>query len=236
VSPLHETQAAFAKALLDPRLPIPAELCSLGMPAGEDRFAVYRNNVMVGLIEGLRDAYPVVCRLVGDEFFRAMAGFFARARPPRSPVMLEYGDGFAEFIARFPPAASLPYLADVARLERAWLEAYHAAEAEPLTSLTYAEGTQLRLHPAARLVRSPFAVLTIWEANTPDAEPQPIELTDEGENVLVTRPAAEVQASRIPVEGAEVIEGVVADEPVGPNEHLDRLASLGAFAAGESAA
>lgn len=236
MSALHESQAAFAKALLDRGLLVPPDLRSLGMPAGEERFAVYRNNVMVGLIEGLCDVYPVVCRLVGDEFFRAMAGVFARAHPPRSPVMLAYGDGFAEFIAGFPPAASVPYLADVARLERAWVEAYHAAEAEPLTSLTYAEGTQLRLHPAARLVRSPFAVLTIWEANKPDAEPQPLELTDEGENVLVTRPAAEVQASCIPDEAAEVIEGVAAAEPIGPNEHLDRLAFLGAFAAGGPAA
>ena len=97
--PLPDTQAAFAKALLDPQLPVPPHLRSLGAPAGEDRFAVYRNNVMVALTEGLRDAYPVVCRLVGDEFFRAMAGIFARSHPPRSPVMLEYGDGFAEFIA-----------------------------------------------------------------------------------------------------------------------------------------
>lgn len=231
MSSLHEAQAGFAKALLDPLLPIPPDLRSLGMPAGEERFAVYRNNVMIGLIEGLRDAYPVVCRLVGDEFFRAMAGVFARARPPRSPVMLEYGDGFAEFIAGFPPAASLPYLAGVARLERAWVEAYHAAEAEPLTGLRPVKAAKLRLHPAARLVRSPFAVLTIWEANQPGAEPQPLELADEGENVLVARPAAEVQASRIPEDAADVIEAVAAGAPVGPSEHLERLASFGAFAA-----
>jgi hypothetical protein len=231
VSPLSEAQTGFAKALLDPRLPAPPDLRSLGMPAGDERFAVYRNNVMVGLIEGLRDAYPVVCRLVGDEFFRAMAGIFARVHPPRSPVMLEYGDGFAVFIVGFPPAASVPYLVDVARLERAWVEAYHAADAEPLTSPIRREAGQLRLHPAARLVRSPFAVLRIWEANQPDAEPQPLELTDEGENVLVTRPAAEVQASRIPDEAADVIEAVAAGEPVGSSEHLERLASLGAFAA-----
>jgi hypothetical protein len=231
VSPLHEIQAAFAKALVDPRLPVPPNLRSLGIPAGEERFAVYRNNVMAGLIEGLGDAYPIVCRLVGDEFFRAMAGVFARAHPPRSPVMLEYGGGFAEFVAGFPPAVSLPYLADVAQLERAWVEAYHAAKAEPLTGLGPLKAAKLRLHPAARLVRSPFAVLTIWEANQPEAEPQPFELADEGENVLVTRPAAEVQASRIPDEAAEVIEAAAAGEPVGPGEHLDRLASLGVFAA-----
>jgi hypothetical protein len=186
---------------------------------------------MVGLIEGLRDAYPVVCRLVGEEFFRAMAGVFARAQPPRSPVMLEYGGGFAQFIAGFPPAASLPYLADMARLERAWVEAYHAADAPPLMGLEPNQTARLRLHPAARLVRSPFAILRIWQANQPDAEPGPLELTDEGENVLVTRPAAEVQASLIPDEAADWIEAVAAGEPVDSGEHLERLCTFGAFAA-----
>jgi hypothetical protein len=233
LSRLTDSQAAFATALFDPELPVPPDLRSLGEPAGTDRFAVYRNNVMVGLIEGLRDAYPVVCRLVGDEFFRAMAGIFARAHPPRSPVMLEYGDGFADFIAEFPPAAGLPYLADVARLERAWVEAYHAAEAAPLAAGGSNAAQHLRLHPAVRLVRSTFAILAIWEANRPGAEPQPLALSDQGENVLVMRPGAEVQACRVPEQAADLLLAVAAGKPPGPSEHLERLCSLGAFTAPE---
>ena len=111
----------------------------------------------------------------------------------------------------------------MARLERAWVEAYHAADAEPLMGLVHDETAQLKLHPAARLVRSPFAILAIWEANQPGREPRPLELGDEGENVLVTRSAAEVQASRIPDEAAAVIEAVAVGETVGPSEHLERL-------------
>jgi hypothetical protein len=224
-----EAQAAFASALLDPERPVPAGLRSLGQPAGADRFGVYRNNVMVGLIEGLRDAYPVVCRLVGDEFFRAMARIFARAHPPRSPVMLEYGEGFAEFISDFPPAAALPYLADVARLERAWVEAYHAAEAETAADFSSTPPASLRLHPATRLVRSRFPILDIWQANQPDTEPRRLELTDAGDNVLVTRPRAEVQACRVPDEAAELIETIAAGACVAAGEHLNRLCSVGAI-------
>jgi hypothetical protein len=228
-----ETQAAFAAALLDPELPVPPYLHSLGEPAGADRFAVYRNNVMVALIGAMGDAYPVVRRLVGDEFFRAMAAIFTRANPPRSPAMLEYGDGFAEFVAQFPPAASVPYLADVARLERAWVEAYHAPEAEPICE---ARAMPVRLHPATRLVRSSYPVLAIWEANRAEDEPQALELSDQGDNVLVTRPAAEVQASRIPDDAAEFIESVVAGQLPNSGDHLDCLRSLGAFAAREALA
>jgi hypothetical protein len=236
VSQLAESQAAFAAALLDPAQPFPPDLRSRGVPAGADRFGVYRNNVMVGLIEGLRDAYPVVCRLVGDEFFRAMAGVFARANLPCSPVMLEYGDGFADFIEGFPPAGSLPYLADVARLERAWVEAYHAAEAKAFDRVDAATGAPLRLHPAVRLVRSRFPVLVIWEANQADAEPQPLQLSEKGESVLVTRPNAEVLAWRVSEKAAALIEAAACGGAVEAGEELLALCSLGAFAARGGAA
>jgi hypothetical protein len=184
---------------------------------------------MVGLIEGLRDAYPVVCRIVGDEFFRAMAGVFARTHPPRSPVMLEYGGGFAEFIATYPPASGLPYLPDVARLERAWVESYHAPDAQPLASLPSADGVKARLHPAARLVRSPFPILAIWQANQHD-DPLPLELSPNGDNVLVTRPAAEVQACRIADEAA----AAVATQSLVRSPHFEALLALGAFTAEEA--
>ncbi|MCP2936872.1 DNA-binding domain-containing protein, partial [Salmonella enterica subsp. enterica serovar Typhimurium] len=71
-------------------------------------------------------------RIVGAEFFRAMARVYVRVQPPRSPIMLDYGAGLPDFIRSFEPAAVLPYLEDVARIERAWTEAYHAPEASPI--------------------------------------------------------------------------------------------------------
>jgi hypothetical protein len=108
---------AFADSLLAMPPACPPGLTAWNRSDPARRFAVYRNNVMVSLIDALADSFPVTQALVGEEFFRAMAGVFARAHPPRSPVMAHYGDGFAGFIEDFQPAASLPYLADVARLE-----------------------------------------------------------------------------------------------------------------------
>lgn len=220
---LADSQRDFAAAIFDPEQQVPSELRVLNGPVSIDRFAVYRNNVMVGLIEGLRDAYPVVCRLVGDEFFRAMAAIFARANPPRSPVMLEYGDGLAEFIAGFPPLAGLPYLPDVARLERAWVEAYHAAEWDADVGQS--------LHPAVRLVRSPYPVFAIWQANRQKDRPDPMELTGQGENVLVTRLASQVRACPVPDEDAALIVGFLAGRvpDYGAAAPLARLRSLGAL-------
>ena len=88
--------------------------------------------------------YPVTRRLVGDDFFRAMARAFVAAQKPRSPVLIHYGADFPAFVEAFEPAREIPYLTDVARLENAWVEAYHAAEAPALAL----EATRRRSTPS----------------------------------------------------------------------------------------
>lgn len=95
-------------------------------------FAVYRNTVMTASIDALAANYPTVARLVGDEWFRAAAAVFVRHAPPMQPCLFDYGEGFAGFLSGFPPAAALPYLPDVARLDRFWTEAHLAADEAPL--------------------------------------------------------------------------------------------------------
>lgn len=163
-------------------------------PAPEEaarRFAVYRNNVVHGLTQALVRRFPVVERLVGPAFFAAMARVFVAAHPPRTPVLLRYGDAFPGFLAGFPPVAHLPYLADVARLELARGAAYHAADAAPLDPealRTAGPRTRLRLHPSLRLLRSDWPVVAIWAANQPGGSGSP---SDRGPQVaLVARDPA----------------------------------------------
>ncbi len=129
---LDRRLAEFAAAILDPDRPVPAGLIGPDGEPSAKRFAVYRNNVVAGLCDTLKAAFPAVRRIVGDAFFAAMARTYVLREPPNSPLMLDYGAGFAGFVDAFEPAAALRYLSDVARLERAWVEAYHAPEAEPL--------------------------------------------------------------------------------------------------------
>jgi hypothetical protein len=212
VPSLAERQAAFAAALLDPARPAPPGLIG---PDGEDsarRFAVYRNNVSVALIDALRANFPATNRIVGADFFTAMARAYSVSEPPASPVLLDYGAGFPDFIGRFEPAASLPYLADVARIERAWTEAYHAPEASSLDPVLLSripsdQAAHLRfsIHPSVRIVRSRFPALTIWRMNIDDGEPAPVDLDRGGEETLVARPEADVEVRSIPPGGAEFI-------------------------------
>ncbi|MET3592625.1 hypothetical protein ABID26_002013 [Mesorhizobium shonense] len=218
---LAERQQDFAMALLDAARATPPGIVGPdGLPSPR-RFAVYRNNVVAGLIETLKENYPAVHRIVGDEFFRAMAGQFATAHPPRSPIMLGYGSGFPEFIGGFEPVAALPYLADVARIERAWIEAYHAADAEPLTAADLLAIDQdrlaqvrLALHPSLRVTRSRFPALTIWRMNIAGGEPAAVDLDASGEDALIIRPGAEVRVHQIPVGAAALVRSLGAGRPV----------------------
>jgi hypothetical protein len=171
-------QTEFRTALLDPGRPAPAGLTDPdGRPPGR-RFDVYRNNVAVGLVEALRQSFPVVRKLVGEDFFTAMAREHLRAHPPSSPLLMFYGEAMPAFLHAFPPVAHLGYLPDVARLELALRHSYHAADAaavppERLQSLDPVRlmSAGVSLAPAVRLVRSRWPIHAIWMANMRGAEP-----------------------------------------------------------------
>lgn len=254
VSPLGDlarTQKAFADALLDLASGIPPGLVGPDGRPSLKRFNVYRNNVVVGLTNTLRDAFPAVARIVGEAFFTAMARIYATTHLPSSPVMLAYGESFPGFVRGFEPAAvPLPYLADVARLERAWLEAYHAPEAQALSigalaALEVEDLMNLRvtLHPSLRIVRSEFPVLTLWQAQVAGGDPAWIDLSTGGQDVLVTRPDADVDLRSLPPGGSAFIEalrkglpaheamacGLAADDRFDLTAHLIGLVEAGAL-------
>lgn len=195
-------QDAFARAVLaaEPAFERDAAATrAVARLAAQPGFAVYRNTVLSGCIDALQANFPSVARLVGDEWFRAAAAVFARGSLPAHPTLLDYGAGFPDFLACFEPAAELPYLADVARLDRLWTEAHVAADAPPLdpaklAALAAAElsRTALRVHPAARWFASDaLPVYTIWSRNR--FEDGSIGEVDwRGEGALLTRPQGEV--------------------------------------------
>jgi uncharacterized protein len=191
----------FAASLLDPEAPLPVSLSSADGRSVQRRFAVHRNNVAAGIINALASRYPVVQRLVED-FFRAMARVYVTSEPPRSPILLLYGETFPAFLETFPPATAIEYLADVARLEFARGRAYHAADRLPLgnevfTSLDLAGLAKLRfsLHPSLSLVGSRFPIVSIWQAHQ-GGEIGPIQ-DWRAEAALVIRPVLEVEVWRL---------------------------------------
>jgi hypothetical protein len=194
----------FAAALLDPEQAIPADVTSHTARRPEKRFALYRNNVTVGLMEAVRARFPATERIVGEAFFAAMARDFVRRHPPHSPLLMLYGDALPGFIATFPPVADLTYLADVARLEAARTAAYHAADATPLDAADFCAidpnrlgALRGKLHPSVGIIRSKHPVVTIWAMNSGEAALGPVDLAAP-EDALVARPALTVTVQALP--------------------------------------
>jgi Putative DNA-binding domain len=292
------TIRAFTAALDDPSAAAPPMTRGrMGAPDAR-RFAVYRNNVAVGLIGALEARYPVSRQIAGEDLFRATALPFVRAQKPRSPVMIAYGAEFPEFVAEYltraavapgegddapggnrhreersdaaiqeSPAAlrspgllrfarndevrstrRIACLVDAARLENAWVEAYHAEDASVATVAELAAlspdclpGTRIVFHPAARLLRFATPAASLWaSAQNTDQPAAPLE--GAGEDALITRPDCDVRVRVLPPlahdfalslrDGASLIEAAAAmnDPAFDFGTHLVGLVESGAVA------
>lgn len=184
-------QSQFRAALLDPALPVPSGLTDGRGTPTEKRFAVYRNNVTVALCDALRASFPVLCKLLGDQNFDQLAPIFARAHPPSSPLMMRYGAEMPSFLQSFAPLAHIGYLPDIARLELAMRQAYHAADAIPLDPAALAAlppeqlmASTLTLAPAVQVLKSDWPLFDIWRYNMVESAPKPQAVP---QSVLITR-------------------------------------------------
>ncbi|KJZ20582.1 HvfC/BufC N-terminal domain-containing protein [Loktanella sp. S4079] len=227
------SQSSFQAALLDPSLAAPNGLCNPDGQQASKRYDVYRNNVAVSLTDALVAGFPVLHKLVGDQFFRAMAGVYLRKHPPKSPLMMYYGEEMPQFLRRFQPAQSLKYLPDIAKLEIAMRRAYHAADATPIDPQRLSEiapnqllSSRVRLAPALAIIRSDYPIHAIYLANTTADAPAPIMRP---ETVLVTRPNLDPEIHLISQASASCIATLMQGSPLGEtltDETLDLGATL----------
>lgn len=207
-------QRAFVRAMGGTR--------ARGTLESQPGFAVYRNTTPAALIETLHANYPVVADLLGEALFGETAFDFVRAHPATAPVLLGYGAGFPAYLAAQAWIADLPYLPDVAAIERLRTEAHSAADAPALALADLARlGTdqwpalRLRPHPAARLAWLQTPALTIWRAHheTPDFETLAPAWRAEG--VLVTRPEGLVRVHALDAPAHRMIFGLRLGESAG---------------------
>lgn len=198
---LHELQQGFADAVLGRSDAVAAWIDGAGLdPAA--RLRIYRHAVEGTLTAALRESYPAVLALVGEDFFDAMASRYRLQHPSVCGNLQRFGGELADFIAAMPEAQSLPYLADVARLEWRRQLAALAADAAPVdaarrvAAATVApDRLRIGLHPSLQSLRSDYAVLTLWQwCQAPsDAVPH----VDGGEHVLLWREGGEVAMAAV---------------------------------------
>lgn len=251
---LRRFQDSFARAVAsgDPVAGRGEDSVAIAYLVSQPGFSVYRNTVMKTCIDALQANYPAVRRLVGDEWFRAAAAVFVRSNLPRLPTLLEYGDGFPDFLESFSPAAALPYLANVARLDRFWTEAHVAIDEAPLEAAAVAalDASQLAAavltpHASARWAHfEDRQVAAIWRLNrVPDmSHDEPTREKPSG-GVLIVRPNDVVVIHALDfaactfldacAQGRPLADAAVASLETDPHADLSqlmrRLLSAGAF-------
>ena len=164
------------------------------------RFQIYRNNVFIGLSSALSGVYPVINKLVGDEFFKQAAREYIHQHPADDGNVHVFGEKFPELLAQFPGAEGLAYLPDVARLEWAYHQSFHSPEStvlnvQALAALDESASERLRFQVAehCHLVSSPYPVLKIWQANQEGREDEIVDLDDGDVQLAVTRSGLEVE-------------------------------------------
>lgn len=218
---LCDFQDGFVQALWALPDAVPEHLRGL---ADQPGFAVYRNTVVKGCIDALQANFPAVSRLVGEDWFRAAAALHVRARPPFDARLPLYGADFPDFMAGFAPAAELPYLSGVARLDRFWTEAHVAADARVLEPSALAGlppqqlgDLVLQPHPAARWAWfDGQPVYTLWQCNRRSAESmdsgEALDWT--GEGALLTRPGGAVAWTAPEAGGCAFLDACAAGQPL----------------------
>ena len=195
MSSLRELQQDFLHAIFGSDIgPISSQIIQAGLPS-ESRALIYKTNVFANLRESLRSVYPVIERLVGEEFFNHAADEYIRQHRSRSGDIQQYGAEFGAFLSRFPGARELAYLPDTARLEWAYNRVFHAADHAPLSvqRLTHVNpesyaNLRFRVHPASALLESNYPVHRIWEVNQPEYQgDQSVDLSQGGAKLLLIR-------------------------------------------------
>ncbi len=214
--------AAFAPALLDPDIEIPAGMVGPDGKPAPKRFSVYRNNVVVSLMEAMGETFPSVKIILGEENFATVARIFIANHPPKSAMMQAYGGEFPEFLKNFQPLRNSPFVVDVANVEKFWIEAYHALDAQPLdgAQLGAIDPEQLmtirfEVHPATSLVTSDYALFELFSVRNNDLETFNIEKNETSEGLLITRPQLSVEVNKLDYAGTVFFESIIASNTLG---------------------
>lgn len=175
-----------------------------GIPATR-RLGIYANNARVNFRESLEASFPVVLRLVGEEYFHQCAREYQKRFPSMCGDLQYTGTRFPSYLAELHANDEFRYLGDVARLEWLRQETLISADHGPLdfeklaavAPSEYAE-LRFRLHPSVRLFNSEYPCWNIWQANAArDGEPEIIDLASGPDRLFLIRKALQIEAHRL---------------------------------------
>jgi hypothetical protein len=222
MSTLHSIQAQFRAASHRGASPALAAIVVGGGIAPARRLRIHHNHLRTRLTEALAATFPTVEKLVGSDFFAALARDFIAVEPPKAPCLFEYGAELPAFIAAHRACRALPYLADVARFD--WLVnvAYHAPDTPPLAPERLValaperyDEVALAPHPATGLLVSPYPLLAIWHVARADDDAPEVDLDAGGVRLVVHRAGLDVAWRSLSAAEHAFLAALISGRPLG---------------------
>ncbi len=204
--------AGTAEAILNPQRGVP----------GAERLTVYAGGYLARTCEALEEVYDAVHHVVGEQAFAALARAYVQRHPSHDYNLSLVGRHLPEFLAVDPLSQRLPFLPDLARLERLVCQAFHAFDEPPVDparlarySLDEWEHARLTFQPSVGLIASPWPILDIWTARTQPRESVSIDLVDRPQRVLVFRHGLQTRCELVDEWQYRLLEGLLAGRALG---------------------
>ena len=167
------------------------------------RALIYRNSGQLALRDALASNYPSLKTVMGDAFFDRMALSFADEHPPTKRSLVGYGELLPDFTTEAKSEHGLPWLTDMARLDRAWLAAHLAFPAPEFTAKDFTAlaadpdalmAAKLSLVPSTQLVETHWQLHDLWsKLRAGEAIENALELDEKTETILIWRLDNEVR-------------------------------------------
>jgi hypothetical protein len=150
------------------------------------RMEIYADMYFARIRDVLADEYPKTAGALGPAAFHHLVTDYLDVCRPSHPSLREVGARLPGFVAAHAATAERPWLAELARLERARFELFDGPDAEPLTVEALRArpperfaALPLRLVPSHELIATRFDVVSLWRADDPAAaapDPNPTTL------------------------------------------------------------
>jgi Putative DNA-binding domain len=136
-----------------------------------ERVGIYADAYFFRLLDCLSEEFPATLVVLGADNFAALVKGYLLMYPPTEPSLLYAGRYLADFLGNHPFAGRWPFIAELARLERAVLDVFHAADApalgvEALRAVPPGEwpALKLRTHPAVKIVHCKWRSADVLQA------------------------------------------------------------------------
>ncbi len=196
-----------------------APLMETNVAPGQRAF-VYRNSGMLACVEALRSNHKRLATLMGETAFGDMARNFIIHNPPTRRSLVGYGETLPAFIASHVDAHGLPWLADLARLDRAWLAAHMAVDGPVLAADAVAGldedalmQSRFTLHSSLHLVETEFDLWALWcTLDRGEAPEGTVAIPERPTRQAFLRPAFEVEAHPLTPASGAFLEALLSGE------------------------